>query len=165
MGSCTPTRSTSCIARPASNGACRDDLDLEAVVDQWAALPLLFQPGTEWNYSVGLDVLGRVLEVITGQRLDELMRTRLLEPLGMDETTWFVDEAHAPRLAALYGARPADPQGRAHGRHGPRHAARTEGPRRRRRAGQHRRTTTTGSRRCCSAAASSTAYGSSRPAR
>ena len=114
------------------------DLDLETVVDTWAALPLLFQPGTEWNYSVGLDVLGRVLEVITGQRLDELMRTRLLEPLGMDETTWFVDEAHAPRLAALYSAHPTDPQGRSHGRDGPRHAARAEGSRRRRRAGQHR---------------------------
>jgi CubicO group peptidase (beta-lactamase class C family) len=82
------------------------DLDLQAVVDKWAALPLLFQPGTEWNYSVGLDVLGRVLEVVTGQRLDDLMRTRLLEPLGMDETTWWVDETHAPRLAALYGAHP-----------------------------------------------------------
>jgi CubicO group peptidase (beta-lactamase class C family) len=82
------------------------DLDLEAVVDRWAALPLLFQPGSEWNYSVGLDVLGRVLEVITGQRLDELMRTRLLEPLGMDETTWFVDEAHAPRLGGLYSPDP-----------------------------------------------------------
>ena len=82
------------------------ELDLEAVVDRWAALPLLFQPGTEWNYSVGLDVLGRVLEVVTGQRLDELMRTRLLEPLGMNETTWFVDAARAPRLSALYGAHP-----------------------------------------------------------
>ena len=82
------------------------DLDLETIVDQWAALPLLFQPGTEWNYSVGLDVLGRVLEVITGQRLDELMRARILEPLGMEETTWFVDESRAPRLAALYSAHP-----------------------------------------------------------
>jgi CubicO group peptidase (beta-lactamase class C family) len=83
------------------------ELDLEAIVDKWAALPLLFQPGTEWNYSVGVDVLGRVLEIVTGQRLDELMRSRLLEPLGMNETTWFVDEAHAPRLATLYGAHPA----------------------------------------------------------
>jgi CubicO group peptidase (beta-lactamase class C family) len=82
------------------------DLDLEAIVDKWAALPLLFQPGTEWNYSVSLDVLGRVLEVVTCQRLDELMRTRLFEPLGMNETTWFVDAARAPRLAALYGAHP-----------------------------------------------------------
>src|SRR6185295_4197667 len=73
---------------------------------RWASLPLLFQPGTEWNYSVGLDVLGRVLEVITGKRLDDLLRERLLEPLGMNETTWFVDEAHAPRLAGLYGVNP-----------------------------------------------------------
>ena len=56
------------------------DLDLGQIVDRWAELPLLFQPGTEWNYSVGLDVLGRVLEVITGQRLDELMRTPSSSP-------------------------------------------------------------------------------------
>ena len=86
------------------------DLDLEAIVDKWAALPLLFQPGTEWNYSVGLDVLGRVLEVVTGQRLDQLMHERLLQPLRMSETTWFVDDDHAGRLAALYGAHPATRQ-------------------------------------------------------
>ncbi|MEY2446477.1 MAG: hypothetical protein QOE00_3057 [Ilumatobacteraceae bacterium] len=86
------------------------DLDLAAIVDRWAALPLLFQPGTEWNYSVGLDVLGRVLEVISGQRLDDLMRTRLLEPLGLTDTTWFVGDAHADRLATLYGAQPGTRQ-------------------------------------------------------
>jgi CubicO group peptidase (beta-lactamase class C family) len=86
------------------------ELDLAEIVDKWAELPLLFQPGTEWNYSVGLDVLGRVLEIVSGQRLDELMRTRLLEPLGMNETTWFVDESQANRVAALYGAHPATRQ-------------------------------------------------------
>ena len=85
-----------------------DGLDLEGVCDRLASLPLLFQPGTEWNYSMGLDVLGRVLEVVSGQPLDELLRTRLLEPLGMHDTTWHVPEAHHHRLAALYGANPAD---------------------------------------------------------
>ena len=46
------------------------DLDLEACCDAWAALPLLFQPGAEWNYSVATDVLGRVVEVASGQSLD-----------------------------------------------------------------------------------------------
>ncbi len=80
--------------------------DLEAVCDTLAGLPLVFQPGTEWNYSMGLDVLGRVLEVVSGQPLDELMRTRLLEPLGMHDTTWHVPEANHARVAKLYGAHP-----------------------------------------------------------
>ena len=137
------------------------ELDLEGVVDRWAALPLLFQPGTEWNYSVGLDVLGRVLEVITGQRLDELMRTRLLEPLGMNETTWFVDEANAPRLAALYGAHPAtrkamriDAMDRGALDANPRPTAAAA-------AWSARPTTTTASPRCCCAVASSTGCASS----
>ena len=82
------------------------DTDLAGVCDVLAGLPLLFQPGTEWNYSMGLDVLGRVLEVVSGQPLDELMRTRLLEPLGMHDTTWFVPGPQQHRLAALYGAHP-----------------------------------------------------------
>ena len=84
--------------------------NLEGVCDVLAGLPLLFQPGSEWNYSMGLDVLGRVLEVVSGQPLDELMRTRLLHPLGMHETTWHVPEAHHSRLASLYGAHPTTRQ-------------------------------------------------------
>jgi CubicO group peptidase (beta-lactamase class C family) len=80
--------------------------NLADMCDQLARLPLLFQPGSEWNYSMGLDVLGRVLEVVSGTPLDELMRERLLAPLGMHETTWHVPEAHLGRLARLYGAHP-----------------------------------------------------------
>ena len=80
--------------------------DLAGACDVLAGLPLLFQPGSEWSYSVGLDVLGRVLEVVTGQPLDELLRTRLLAPLGMHETTWHVPEANHHRVGALYGAMP-----------------------------------------------------------
>ncbi len=61
---------------------------------------------TEWNYSVSFDVIGRVLEVVSGKSLDELMRTRLLEPLGMHETTWYVPEANHSRVAKLYGVQP-----------------------------------------------------------
>ena len=87
-------------------GMPKDMNHLEGMCDVLASLPLLFQPGSEWNYSMGLDVLGRVLEVVSGQPLDELMRTRLLEPLGMHETTWHVPEAHQSRLGVLYGAQP-----------------------------------------------------------
>src|SRR6478672_8673131 len=53
------------------------DLDLEACCDKWAQLPLLFHPGTEWNYLVATDVLGRVVEVLSGQSLDAFFAERI----------------------------------------------------------------------------------------
>jgi CubicO group peptidase (beta-lactamase class C family) len=76
--------------------------DLTAAVETWAELPLLFQPGTEWNYSVATDVLGRVIEVVAGQPLDTFLRTRVLAPLGMTETGFHVPEEAVDRLASLY---------------------------------------------------------------
>ncbi len=80
-------------------------MDLAQCCDAWAAQPLLFQPGTEWNYSVATDVLGRVVEVASGQRLDEFLAARILGPLGMTDTSFWVDEADLGRLAALYTPR------------------------------------------------------------
>jgi CubicO group peptidase (beta-lactamase class C family) len=77
---------------------------LAEACDIWASLPLLFQPGTEWNYSVATDVLGRVIEVVSGQRLDEFLTARVLRPLGMSDTTF--GEADPERLAALYTRAP-----------------------------------------------------------
>ena len=77
-------------------------LDLAQCCDQWAGLPLLFQPGAEWNYSVATDVLGRVVEVASGQSLDEFLAARVLGPLGMTDTAFHVAPGDAPRLAALY---------------------------------------------------------------
>jgi len=77
-------------------------MDLAQCCDAWAALPLLFQPGAEWNYSVATDVLGRVVEVASGQSLDEFFSARVLGPLGMTDTGFWVDEADRSRLAALY---------------------------------------------------------------
>ena len=82
--------------------------DLAAVCDDWAQLPLLFQPGSEWNYGVSTDVLGRVVEVASGMSLDEFLRTRIFEPLGMNETTFFVEESQHDRIGALYTRNPAD---------------------------------------------------------
>jgi CubicO group peptidase (beta-lactamase class C family) len=82
------------------------DTDLAGICDKIAGLPLLFQPGTEWSYSMGLDVLGRVVEVITGMSFADYVKTNVLDPLGMTETGWSVDAADAGRLAALYGAHP-----------------------------------------------------------
>ncbi len=69
--------------------------------DAWASLPLRFQPGTRWNYSVSTDVLGRLIEVISGESLDDFLRTRIFGPLHMDETS-FDAVGRTDRLAALY---------------------------------------------------------------
>ena len=75
-------------------------MDLAACCDAWAGFPLLFQPGTEWNYGVSTDVLGRVVEVASGQSLDAFFTERICEPLGMDNTAFWVDPAE--ELTALF---------------------------------------------------------------
>ncbi|TDB70420.1 serine hydrolase [Micromonospora sp. KC723] len=82
-------------------------LDLAAATAGMAKLPLMFQPGTGWNYGVSTDVLGRLVEVVSGQRLDEFLTERILDPLGMADTRFWVDEPDAKRLAALYTPHPA----------------------------------------------------------
>lgn len=77
-------------------------LDLAGCCDAWAALPLLFQPGTEWSYSVATDVLGRVVEVASGMSLDRFFDERILGPLGMVDTGFHVPPDEVGRLAALY---------------------------------------------------------------
>jgi CubicO group peptidase (beta-lactamase class C family) len=78
--------------------------DLAAACDVWASLPLLFQPGTEWNYGVNTDVLGRVVEVVSGQTLAEFFRDRIFTPLGMHDTGFQVHDT--ANLATLYVPRP-----------------------------------------------------------
>ncbi|HPF57929.1 MAG TPA: serine hydrolase domain-containing protein [Candidatus Competibacteraceae bacterium] len=82
------------------------DLDLAACCDIWAGLPLLFQPGAEWNYSVASDVLGRVIEVISGLTLDRFFTERIFQPLGMTDTRFWVTGEDRARLAALYSPQP-----------------------------------------------------------
>ena len=74
--------------------------------DTWAGIPLLFQPGAEWNYSVATDVLGRVVEVASGQLLDAFFSEQILTPLGMHDTAFWVDDERVDRLASLYLASP-----------------------------------------------------------
>jgi CubicO group peptidase (beta-lactamase class C family) len=87
------------------------DLDLAGCCDAWAALPLLHEPGREWNYSVATDVLGRVVEVVSGQRFDAFLAEHVLGPLGMDDTAFSVGGDDLDRLAALYTL---DPDGALH---------------------------------------------------
>ncbi len=76
--------------------------DLAQAVDDWCTSPLLFQPGSRWNYSVATDVLGRLIEVWSGIALEEFFRTRILEPLGMHDTHWWCPPEKADRLSMLY---------------------------------------------------------------
>jgi CubicO group peptidase (beta-lactamase class C family) len=81
-------------------------LDLQESCAAWAGLPLMFQPGSQWAYGVSTDVLGRLIEVVSGRTLQQFFDERILRPLKMTETRWWVDEADAPRLAGLYTADP-----------------------------------------------------------
>jgi len=75
---------------------------LSDMIHTLAQLPLEFSPGTRWNYSVSTDVLGYLIEVISGQKLDEYLREHVLEPLGMRDTSFVLSEAQVPRFAANY---------------------------------------------------------------
>jgi CubicO group peptidase (beta-lactamase class C family) len=68
-----------------------------------APLPLNFHPGEQWEYSLATDVLGRLVEVVSGQSLGEFFQQRICGPLGMVDTDFWVPEAKRGRLAALYG--------------------------------------------------------------
>lgn len=75
---------------------------LETFADRVAALPLLFDPGTAWNYGVGLDVMGRVIEVASGQPFDAFLEEHLFGPLGMTETGFVFSVGSEARVPTLY---------------------------------------------------------------
>ncbi len=75
---------------------------LAPMVDRVAEIPLAFQPGAHWEYSVGIDVLGRVVEVVSGKSLDRFLSEEILSPLGMTETAFRVPEGVGDRFASLY---------------------------------------------------------------
>ncbi|MFT4010347.1 MAG: serine hydrolase domain-containing protein [Nocardioidaceae bacterium] len=75
---------------------------LAEAADAIASAPLLYEPGTSWNYSRAFDVLGRVVEVVSGRPFDSYLRERVLEPLGMTDTHFVVPEADRDRVAPVY---------------------------------------------------------------
>ena len=75
---------------------------LELFADGVASLPLVYQPGTKWSYSMGLDVMGRVIEVVSGQPFDSFLQERFFAPLGMRDTGFQVSREKADRLTASY---------------------------------------------------------------
>jgi CubicO group peptidase (beta-lactamase class C family) len=81
-------------------------VDLAGACRAWAGFPLLFAPGTAWNYGVSMDVLGRVLEVLTGMSIDRVLAELVLEPLGMTETGFWLAESDAHLVVPVYSPNP-----------------------------------------------------------
>ena len=97
--------------------------DLAGYIRRLAELPLNFQPGAAWEYGPATDVLGRLVEAVSGQPLDRFLRERILDPLGMKDTWFYLPADRLPRLASAYqkqggalnkltAAGPANPNGR-----------------------------------------------------
>jgi CubicO group peptidase (beta-lactamase class C family) len=76
------------------------------IVERLAKVPLIAQPGQEWNYSISTDVLGHLVAVISGQPFDAFLRKRILRPLGMTDTDFFVASDKVQRFAACYDRGP-----------------------------------------------------------
>lgn len=83
-------------------GANTVDLTLKEMVEALAGIPLLFSPGTHWNYSVSTDVCGHLVEVLSGRPLDEFLASRIFAPLGMSDTSFFVPKEKLDRFATNY---------------------------------------------------------------
>ncbi len=83
---------------------------LHGMIDRLSRIPLEFSPGTAWNYSVSIDVLGYLVEKLSGMRFGEFLRTRLFEPLGMNDTAFYVPSDKVERFACCY-----QPEGRGRG--------------------------------------------------
>ena len=84
------------------DGLSRTDCTLAENVRRLAALPLKNQPGTAWEYGLSTDVLGRLVEVVSGESLDAFFRERIFQPLGMTDTGFTVPAGQRNRLAAIY---------------------------------------------------------------
>ncbi len=85
-----------------ANGLLQYDGTIGDSIKRLAGLPLLFNPGEKWEYSLGVDVLGRLVEVVSGKPLDEFFRTRIFEPLGMKDTYFYPPDNKLERLATAY---------------------------------------------------------------
>ena len=72
---------------------------LAEFVTKLSKLPLAHQPGTTWEYGMSVDVLGRIVEVVSGMTFDRYIEERITQPLGMHDTAFYVSAAHAPRVA------------------------------------------------------------------
>ncbi len=88
--------------------AIQPDDTLASYVGRLAAMPLNYHPGEAWQYSQATDVVGRLVEVISGQTLGDFMEERIFEPLGMTDTHFFLDDDKGGRLMSQYAPGPDD---------------------------------------------------------
>ena len=79
------------------------DSSLQDMINKLSEIPLLYQPGTKWHYSVSTDVLGYIVEKISGQSLDKFFNQRIFKPLKMKDTAFYVPANKVERFAACYG--------------------------------------------------------------
>ncbi|MGV3729730.1 MAG: serine hydrolase domain-containing protein [Sphingopyxis sp.] len=75
---------------------------LAAMADRLAELPLVYEPGTQWSYSISLDLMGRLIEVVSGQAFDAFLKARLFDPLGMTSTGFMVEREDVARFTSNY---------------------------------------------------------------
>jgi CubicO group peptidase (beta-lactamase class C family) len=77
--------------------------DLKTFAERLAKLPLIAEPGTKWSYSVGLDLMGRVIEVVSGMDFEAFLKTRIFGPLKMNSSFFQVPKSEIPRFTTNYG--------------------------------------------------------------
>jgi CubicO group peptidase (beta-lactamase class C family) len=82
------------------------DISADEMLKNLGQIPLAHQPGTFWEYSIAVDVLGLLIERVVGKPLDEIVNTLLLQPLNMPDTAWWVPEAKSARLAQCLDSDP-----------------------------------------------------------
>ena len=78
------------------------DHTLATMMDRLSTIPLMYQPGTRWHYSIATDVLGYLIEVISGTPFDQFLQERIFTPLGMADTGFYIPREHTDQLATLY---------------------------------------------------------------
>ena len=79
------------------------ECNLQELVERLGKIPLLYQPGTKWHYSIAADVLGQLIEVVSGQFFDQFLAEHIFQPLGMVDTGFYVPAEKVDRLAGMYG--------------------------------------------------------------
>ncbi|MBC52630.1 MAG: serine hydrolase [Gammaproteobacteria bacterium] len=94
------------VARYSEVSRVQGDEDLASWTERLATLPLRYEPGTRWEYSAATSVVGRLVEVISGQDLDTFLRERIFTPLQMRDTHFYLPPDKVGRFATLYGPNP-----------------------------------------------------------
>jgi CubicO group peptidase (beta-lactamase class C family) len=89
------------------NSAFRDtgvlaSANLDEMMTKIEAIPLLYEPGTRWSYSVSVDIQGYIVQKLSGQKFGDYLKANIFTPLGMNDTAFFVSEAQKPRFADVY---------------------------------------------------------------